>query len=285
MSSLGIAAVAAPFGRDLQRCLADIDALLRQARAAGAGLVVLPEAALGGYLTDLSGGRRGVAPDLPPALDADGPELRRVAELAGDLVVCVGFCEADGTRRFNSAACVHDGEVLAVHRKVHLPLREDASYDCGDGFSAFDTPVGRLGMVICYDKAFPEGPRALAADGAEVIACLSAWPSSRTDASPDLAEDRWTRRFDLLDQAGALQQQVVWASANQSGTFGDLRFVASAKVVGPGGDVRATTGTEAGMAVATLDVAAELEAARRHMHHLRDRRPECYAPDLAGSIR
>jgi predicted amidohydrolase len=138
-------------------------------------------------------------------------------------------------------------------------------------------------MIICYDKAFPEGPRTLAADGAEVIACLSAWPCSRTAAAPDLAEDRWTKRFDLLDQAGALQQQVVWVSANQSGTFGDLRFVASAKVVGPGGDVRATTGVSPGLAVAHLDVEAELDAARRHMHHLRDRRPECYAADLVGS--
>lgn len=52
--------------------------------------------------------------------------------------------------------------------KVHQPLREDASYGAGDRFSAFDTPVGRLGMMICYDKAFPESARALALDGADV---------------------------------------------------------------------------------------------------------------------
>jgi predicted amidohydrolase len=72
-------------------------------------------------------------------------------------------------------------------------------------------------------------------------------------------------------------------SANQSGTFGRLRFVASAKVIDPGGDVLATTGTAAGMAVAELDVPAALDAARRSMGHLRDRRPDAYAPPVAAA--
>ena len=60
--TLTIAAVAAPFGRDLDQGLAAIGVLLDRARASGAGLVVLPEAALGGYLTDLSGGTPGAIP-------------------------------------------------------------------------------------------------------------------------------------------------------------------------------------------------------------------------------
>ena len=52
--------------------------------------------------------------------------------------------------------------------------------------------------------------------------------------------------------------------------------MASAKVVGPGGEVLASTGLDAGMAVAELDVAAEVAAARRSMAHLHNRRPEAY---------
>jgi predicted amidohydrolase len=167
--------------------------------------------------------------------------------------------------------------VLGNHRKVHQPLNENASYGRGDSFAAFDTPVGRLGMLICYDKAFPEAARALALDGAEIIVVVSAWPGSRTNAPADLAEDRWTRRFDLFDRARALENQVVWLSANQSGTFGRLRFVCSAKVVDPGGDVLASTGVAPGVAVADIDVAEALTAARRSMGHLRDRRPDAYA--------
>jgi predicted amidohydrolase len=276
MSPTTMAAVSAPFGRDLDACLAAIEWHLASARAGGAQLVVFPEAALGGYLTDLSGGRPGVMPDLPPALDVHGPVVRRVAAMAGDTVVCVGLCESDGVRRYNSAVCVDGGGVLGVHRKVHLPLREDASYDAGERFDAFDTPVGRLGMVVCYDKAFPEAGRSLALGGAAVVCCLSAWPTSRTAPAAELADDRWTRRFDLFDRAQALENQVFWVSANQSGTFGDLRFVGSAKVVGPGGDVLATTGTGPGTAIARADIGAELDAARRVMGHLRDRRPDTY---------
>jgi len=155
-------------------------------------------------------------------------------------------------------------------------LHEDAHFAAGDRFEAFDTPVGRLGLMICYDKAFPEAARTLALDGAQIIVCVSAWPGARTNPDPDLAKDRWKRRFDLFDRARALENQVVWVSANQSGTFGSLRFVASAKVVDPGGEVLADTGVTEGMAIAELDVEQALELARRSMGHLRDRRPEAY---------
>lgn len=268
-----IAAVAAPFDRDVDAGLDRIAKHVEQARADGAALVAFPEAALGGYLSDLDG-----AAPPPPALRVDGPEIARLVETAGDTVVVAGFCEDDGARQYNSAVAVGAGRVLGVHRKVHQPLSEDATYAAGSGFAAFDTPVGRMGMMICYDKAFPEAARALALDGAEIVACVSAWPSARTNAAADLAEDRWTRRFDLFDRARALENQVVWVSANQSGEFGSLRFVASAKVVDPGGEVLATTGVGEGVALAEIDVPAAVTAARRYMGHLRDRRPQAYAP-------
>ncbi|GAA4795259.1 carbon-nitrogen hydrolase family protein [Actinomycetospora chlora] len=270
------AAAAAGFGRDLDEDFARIEALLAQARGAGADLLALPEAALGGYLSSLHDDPE----DVPPQLDVDGPEVRRLIALAGDTVVTAGFCErgdaASGGLPYNSCVAVHGDGVLGHHRKVHQPLNENNSYAAGDRFRAFDTPVGRLGMMICYDKAFPEAARALAVDGARVVVCMSAWPAARTNQAPVLAEDRWTRRFDLFDRARALENQIVWVSANQAGTFGDMRLVASAKVVDPGGEVLATTGTEAGLAVASVDVDEAVEAARRFMGHLRDRRPASY---------
>lgn len=278
--STTFAAVSENFGRDVDDNLARIAALTEEARAQGAGLLALPEACLGGYLSVLGRGRDGshdAEPEsLPPVMDVDGPELRRVAQVAGDMTLVVGLCESDGTTRYNSAAIVSGDGVLGVHRKVHQPLGESLYYDAGEVFEAFETPVGRMGALICYDKAFPEAARALALDGAEVVACISAWPASRTATAGDLADDRWTHRFNLFDGARALENQIVWVASNQTGTFGSLRFVANAKIIGPGGDVRATTGTAAGMAVATLDVQAELEAARRAMFHLGDRRPETY---------
>jgi predicted amidohydrolase len=272
-----MAAVAANFDRDLEADFGRVAALIEQARASGVQLLALPEGALGGYLLSLDG-----SAEPPPAFTVDGPEIARLAKLAGDLVVTAGYAEADGGLIYNSAVCVTGDGVLGHHRKVHQPLREDEHYAAGDRFEAFDTPVGRLGLMICYDKAFPEAARTLALDGAQIIVCMSAWPGARTNPDPDLAKDRWKRRFDLFDRARALENQVVWLSANQSGMFGSLRFVASAKVVDPGGDVLADTGVTEGMAIAELDVEQALELARRSMGHLRDRRPETYgSPELA----
>jgi predicted amidohydrolase len=268
-----LAAAAAHFGRDLDFCLRRIAKIIADARAAGAGLLVLPDAALGGYLADL---RHPDPEALPPALKPDDPLLASVAALAAEMVVCVGYCEADGDDRYNSAVCVTGDGVLGRHRKVHLPAGEVAAYRAGDRFAAFDTPAGRIGMLIDYDKTFPEAARSLALDGADIIACLSAWPTSLTNRAPRLAQDRQAWLFDLYDCARAAENQLVLVSANQTGAMGGMRFLGQSKVVGPAGNILARTWGRAGLAVAEVDVAAQIAAARRVLHHLDERRPASY---------
>jgi predicted amidohydrolase len=273
MTPTRIAAAAAHFGRDLDYDLGRIGKLIGDAREAGAALLVLPDAAIGGYLADL----RHPDPDaLPPAFAPDDPVLKQVAALARDMVVCVGYCEADGDLRYNAAVCVTGDGVLGHHRKVHLPAAEVTAYAAGSRFQAFDTPVGRLGMLIDYDKTFPESARTLALDGAQVVACLSAWPASITNAAPKLNQDRQSRLFDLYDCARAAENQIVVVSSNQTGAVGGLRFLGQAKVVGPAGNILARTWAKAGLAVAELDIAAEIAAARRVLRHLSELRPATY---------
>lgn len=274
MSEITIAAAAAPFGRDMAACLHTIEGIAGDAHARGVDLLVLPEAALGGYVETLHGDA-----DPPPVLSVDGPELARVAELAGDMVICVGFCEGgeDGVR-YNAAGCLSGDGLLGTHRKVHLPLDEDRFTTAAGDLRAFDTPVGRLGMLICYDTAFPEAARTLALDGAEVLGFLSAWPTSATNAAPTLMEDRQWRRHELYDRARAADNSLIVASANQSGTFGKLQFLGGARIVGPSGDMIDQTGTEAGLAVTTLDVDETVAHARRALSPITDLRPDAYAP-------
>lgn len=274
MAPIRIAAAAAHFGRDLDFSLQRVATLIEHARQAGTALLVLPDAALGGYLADL----RHPDPDaLPPALEEDSPYLRKVAALAAEMVVCVGYCEASGDGlHYNAAICVSGDGTLGRHRKVHQPPGEMTAYAPGREFAAFDTPVGRLGMLIDYDKTFPESARSLALDGAEVLACLSAWPTSLTNRAPRMAQDRQARLFDLYDRARAAENQVVLASSNQTGVMGGMRFLGQAKVVGPGGEILARTWSKAGLAVAEVDVAAEITQARRVLHHLAERKPDSY---------
>jgi nitrilase len=133
-----------------------------------------------------------------------------------------------------------------------------------------------MGMLIDYDKTFPESARSLAVDGAEILACLSAWPTSITNRAPKIAQDRQSRLFDLYDCARAAENQVVLASSNQTGAMGGMRFLGQAKVVGPGGEILARTWSKAGIAVAELDVEAVIANARRDLHHLGERKPASY---------
>lgn len=276
MAVTRIAAVAAHFGADIARALDKIAGIIERLAHDGVDLLVLPDASLGGYIGDLRNPDPAAGPE---AIDGDGPEIRLLSRMAGNMTVCVGYAEhADGVR-YNSAVCLSGDGVLGRHRKVHQPAGEHLAYAAGQGFSAFDTPVGRLGMLIDYDKTFPEAARVLALDGAHTIAALSAWPASVTDRAARMPNDRQSRLFDLYDQARAAENQVVLVSSNQTGTTGNLRFLGQAKIVGPGGDILAKTWTKGGLAVADVDIEAEVERSRRVLHHLAERRTDTY-PNL-----
>lgn len=279
-----VAAVAGRFGRDLEACLEGIGRTIERARARGAELVVFPESALGGYLfeTGVPVLRPPVAP--PPALDPEGPELARLVQVAGPTVVCVGYTEAGSDGLYSSAVCLNGDGILGRHRKVHLPPGERTSFCAGEGFAAFDTPLGRMGMLICYDKVFPEAARTLALDGAGIVASLAAWPACRAQPASWTRRDREVRNFNLLDRARALENQVVWVSANQSGRLGSLRFPGHAKVVDPDGRVLSSTGSRAGLALARVDAPRVMDVARSQCAHLADRRPQAYGRALPASL-
>ncbi len=269
------AAVSGAFGRDLEAGFAQIERTVARARNRGASLVVFPECALGGYPSELPNNADGALSD-PPALEPDGPEIARLARIARSMTLCVGYTEAGSAGPYSSAVCVSGGGVLGHHRKVHIPPSEARSYHPGEGFAAFDSPVGRLGMITCYDKMFPESARALALDGAEVIASMAAWPVCRRSPAGRVMSDMQTDHFDLLDRVRAVENQVVWLSANQSCRLGRLRFVGRAKVVDPNGTVLASTrGGRPGLAVARVD-ASVVGRTRDALSHLADRRPAAY---------
>lgn len=276
-----LAAAAASFSRDVAFDLDRIGVIISHARDAGAAVLALPDGALGGYVDDLRDPDPQDYAALPPALDPDGAEIRAVIRLAGDMVVCLGYCEggpADehGPVRYNAGVCLSGDGVLGRHRKVHYPAGLAALFRPGDRFAAFDTPAGRMGMLIDHDKTFPEAARSLALDGAAVVACLSAWPTSLTNRAARMAQDRQARLFDLYDQSRAAENQIVWLSANQSGRRGALHFLGRAKVVGPGGEVLARTWSKGGLAMAEVDPPAMIGAARAVLHHIEERRPDTY---------
>jgi len=131
----------------------DREALTRQAAADGAQLIVWPELGLGNSF----------APELP----SDD-----TVALARDLGVylVVGYAESGNPKGFNCAALIApDGQVLGVHRKNYPFLGERRSTASGTEATSFITPLGRVGMAICFDTCYPELPRRLVRSGAKII--------------------------------------------------------------------------------------------------------------------
>ena len=188
--------------------------------------------------TCASRSRTSPRPTCPPALDPDGPEIARADRGSpATTVVCAGYTEAGPAGSYASAVCVSGDGVLGHHRKVHLPPAERFAYTPGDGFAAFDTPVGRLGMLLCYDKLFPEAARALALDGAEVDrARCRPGRSTATHPARDIRDDRQTRHFDAA-RPGARGREPGRRGSRPTrpGRWGPLRFLGRAKVVDPDG--------------------------------------------------
>lgn len=148
-------------------------AAVAEAEQAGASLVLFPELSLSGYaLRDLVS---------QVALAPDDPFLEPLREASRRLLVASGLVERDSQGRFfNSVAVWGEGRLLHVQRKVFLPtyglFEEGRFFARGDRLRAFDSPLGRLGLLICNDWWHAGGPLLLAQDGAELLLAPAASP-------------------------------------------------------------------------------------------------------------
>jgi predicted amidohydrolase len=230
-----------------------------EAAAAGARLLVAPEAFTSGYAVP------GVADLAQPADGRWGQEIAAIAAEAG-LAILYGFPERDGSHVYNSAVLVDcDGRVLTRHRKCHLYGDVDLStYTPGSSLDALVEVDGiRVGIVICYDVEFPETVRAMALAGADLVAVPTALMRPYEVVARTLVPAR------------AYENQVYVAYANRSGSEGDLVYCGESCVVGPDGADLARAGSGDELLLAEIDP-ARLAVSRADNTHLGDRRPELY---------
>ncbi|CAH1652295.1 nitrilase-related carbon-nitrogen hydrolase [Chelatococcus asaccharovorans] len=255
--------------------------LIENAAADGARVIVLPELAVSGYT--LNGHELSAA-----AEPLDGPTLSAWTDVAKRLgvVIAGGFCESDGDRLYNSALLVGPDGLLLHYRKLHLFDGEKLIFTPGDrGLTVATTPFGRIGLCVCYDLRFVEVMRALALQGAELIAVPTAWVRGF---------DKVDRDGDgLIGQArGAIVQanlnQVYIACASQGGEAGDIAFLGSSLVADPYGRILAgplAQDTEAA-AIAPMDPAIAQAALVRseRVKPREDRRTDVYGVTLGGRM-
>lgn len=161
----------APTVGHLSENLRSIEGAIRDAVGAGVRLLVLPELVTSGYYMTADEARA-------CALERDSAVFSRWATLLPpDSVVVAGFVERDRDVLYNSAAVVTSRGATTVYRKTHLWDAEADIFRPGElAPPVVDTPVGRLGVLICYDLEFPEMPRRLALAGADVLVVPTNWP-------------------------------------------------------------------------------------------------------------
>jgi predicted amidohydrolase len=245
--------------------------LLRAREAAGEGaeLIVFPECALTGYVFN---SRKEV---LPYAETVPGPTTERLVTLCNELGVYViaGMLEVDNDHCFNVAVLVGPQGLVGKYRKTHLPfLGADRFLDHGDRlFQVYRTPVGNIGMHICYDCNFPEAARVMALQGADILALPTNWPDSR-DIIP---------RYVI--NARAFENRVFMVAVDRVGTERGWSFIGMSKITSPSGDTLAEGSRES---EEILYAEVSLTEARQKQRIIKpgefeldcisDRRPELY---------
>jgi len=246
----------------------------RRAAAAEVGLLVLPELASSGYvfMDEEEAQRSAEDPDDGPTVRA----LRSVCAAHGCHIVA-GLNERDGDCRHNSAVLVGPSGRLATYRKLHLFYNEQTWFEAGDELPVVDLPIGRVGIIICYDLWFPEPARALALAGAEIIAVPTNWVASFKRMVWD---DRGYCQGDYVAMATAAQNGVVMACADRIGTEREVAFIGASIIVGADGWPVAGPASKDREELLVADVDLDSVERARHRtprnHLLTDRRPDAY---------
>jgi len=242
----------------------NVKAALASMEKAQADFYVLPELFNTGYnFTEMAEVEKLAEP-------AEGTTCKAMMEFSrrnSCYVVC-GVAEKSN-RLYNSSALVGPDGLIGVYRKVHLYYRENLFFAPGNlGFPIFDLPIGKVGMMICFDWFYPESARTLALRGAQLIA----HPSNLV--MPHCPDAMVTR---------CLENRVFAATSNRIGREHrgntDLSFIGKSEIVSPRGEIlKRLPESEEGIAVVDVNLS---QASSKRLNEFNDlfggRRPDQYA--------
>ncbi|HEY3226288.1 MAG TPA: carbon-nitrogen hydrolase family protein [Planctomycetota bacterium] len=250
----------------------NLDVILRQVAGIDADLVVFPECALSGYGFESAEDAVRAAEPIP------GPSTELLAQACRDRDrwAIVGMLERDTATGalYNAAAVIGPGTIAGVYRKMHLPfLGVDRFAARGDrGFQVFETPFGRIGVLICYDLSFPEAARVLKLKGAQLLCVPTNWPEAATISC------------DLSPFVRAHENHVHVATANRIGEESGFRFLGRSRIVDCEGRLRSEAAADKAILIAELDLAESDQSrkvivpGRYEVDRIAHRRPEFYGP-------
>jgi len=262
---------------DKQQNLRHAEEMVRQAAAAGADIVVLPEMFCCEYMNSAF---------IQNREPAGGPAWQMLADAAAQNAVWLiggSVPEADGTRTYNTSFVFdRSGRQAAFHRKMHLfdidveggqHFRESDTFSSGNTITLFDTEFGRMGLCICFDIRFPELSRLMALEGAKVIVCPASFNMTTGPA-----------HWELMFRSRAVEDQVIAVGcATARNTSGTYVSYGNSIIVSPWGDILMRAGAEETILYTDLDLDL-VDKIRGELPLLSARRTDVYRLERKSSI-
>ncbi|MFM9873135.1 MAG: carbon-nitrogen hydrolase family protein [Fimbriimonadaceae bacterium] len=220
----------------------------------GVDLAVFPEAFLTGYCVGSREDAERIAVRVScdkdfEVTDACDEVLRvQAAAIERGLHVVFGYAGVDDFGPYNGAMLVEPNGRMRRYVKTHLPcLGFDQFATAGTALPVFDTDLGRIGILICYDLRPPEATRVMALRGAELVVLPTNWPT-RKGTTPA-----------LMCPARAMENKIFFASCNRVGDENGFSFRGESAIYGVGGEVLDSIGEGEGVIVADMDLSLARE--------------------------
>jgi N-carbamoylputrescine amidase len=264
---------------------------VREAARMGANIICLPELFRAQYFCQREDHALfDIAESVP------GPSTERLSAVAREekVIVVASIFErrAPGLYHNTAVLLLQDGSIGGLYRKMHIPddplYYEKFYFTPGDlGFKAFNTSVGKIGTLVCWDQWYPEGARITALQGANVLFYPTAigWHPSEKEQYGTAQYEAWQ----TIQRAHAIANGVYVGAVNRVGhEQGDVRgnrvdgpgleFWGGSFIADPFGRILAKASHDKEeILIGEIDVRA-LEDVRRNWPFLRDRRIDAYAP-------
>ena len=172
-----------------------------------------------------------------------------------------------------------NGKILGTYRKMHIPddpgFNEKFYFTPGDtGFQPIDTPVGRLGILVCWDQWYPEAARLMALRGAQILIYPTAIGWARGEKKDVCQTQR--NAWQTIQRSHAIANGLFVLSINRTGRENNLDFWGTSFVSNPMGQVVAEASTHRAEIVRASLQLSETTTTRQHWPFLRDRRVDAY---------
>ncbi|MEX2366436.1 MAG: N-carbamoylputrescine amidase, partial [Pseudohongiellaceae bacterium] len=216
MRPVTVAATQMSCGWDVDANIAKAEALVREAAAKGAQIILIQELFERCYFC-----QKQIEGYMAFATPVDeNPAVKHFQTVAAELkvVLPISFYERANNAFYNTVAIIDaDGSNLGIYRKTHIPdgpgYSEKFYFTPGDtGFKVWDTAYARIGVGICWDQWFPETARAMALMGAELLFYPTAIGSEPQDNTID-SRDHWQ----LTQQGHAAANLTPYIASNRTG--------------------------------------------------------------------